>query len=356
MSPPRNTIHRKIYPLRVSGMALGGLAVSSVLIEQQATGGAWVVMVLTCLLWPHLAYLHARLSPDPHRAETRNLLIDSAISGAWVPLMNFCLLPSAVLVIVTTFDKLSTGIRRLWLRSLPGMLGMAALLTLWLQPVPLLESSVFVVLCTLPLLLMHTTAVSVASYRLIRTVSRQNRQLEELRRTDLQTGLHSRDHWTQLATAALGAFRADAQPVCLLLLDIDRFKSVNDRYGHVVGDEVIRAVGMAIRQGVRAADAAGRTGGDEFAVLCPNATLAEAQAVAQRMRSRIEAVRLRELPELRISASIGVAAVQPGHEQLRDWMSAADSALYQAKGAGRNQVVGAAAATAPVQAVPTAAQ
>ena len=68
----------------------------------------------------HLALLHAHFARDRHRAESLNLLVDSAIAGAWVPLMHFCLLPSVLLVMVTTFDKISTGIRGLWLRSLPA--------------------------------------------------------------------------------------------------------------------------------------------------------------------------------------------------------------------------------------------
>ncbi len=336
----RNQIHRRIYPLRILGMALGGLAISAVLHQNQAPQALWLTMVATCLVWPHLAYLHARLSSDPHRAEARNLLIDSAIAGAWVPLMQYCLLPSVVLVMVTTFDKLSSGIRRLWRYSLPGMLGAALALSAWLQPQPQLESSLAVVLCTLPLLIVHTFAVSVASYRLIRTVSRQNLQLEELRRTDVQTGLYSREHWQQQAQAELEAFHATQEPVCLLIIDIDHFKSINDQYGHTVGDEVIRAAGLIIRQSVRAHDWAGRYGGDEFTVLCPHSNREEAQDIAQRIRDRFEGLRLRDHPQLRVSASIGLAAAQPQHLALRDWMDAADTALYRAKHAGRNQVAG----------------
>lgn len=338
MSQERQRINRRIYPLRIFGMALGGLAISAVLHVQQAPPVLWATMVLTCLVWPHLAYLHTRLVADAHRAETRNLLIDSAIAGAWVPLMHFCLLPSVVLVMVTTFDKLNTGIRRLWLRSLPGMVGIAVVLTLWLRPEPRLESPLLVVLCALPLLLMHTLAVSGASYQLIRTVSRQNRELEELRRTDVQTGLSSREHWMQQAGQALEALRTSGRPVCMLIVDIDHFKAINDEYGHTVGDEVIRAVGLVIRQCVRANDWAGRYGGDEFTVLCPEAALPEALAIAERIRARIAQLRLRDVPGLRVSSSIGLAAAQAHHASLRDWMNAADAALYRAKDAGRDRV------------------
>lgn len=338
MSLNRHHAFRKIYPLRVFGMGLGGLLVSSVLYEQQAGWPLWAVMVLTCLLWPHLALLHARLARDPHRAESRNLLIDSAIAGAWVPLMHFCLLPSVLLVMVTTFDKISTGIRGLWLWSLPGLVGTAVLLTVWLRPVPQWDASLLVVLCSLPLLIAHTLAVSMSSHRLIRTVARQNHLLEELRRLDAHTGLLGREPWMQMAVECHEAFRAGNQPACLMMIDIDHFKTVNDRFGHTAGDEVIRAVGLILRQSIRPSDFAGRYGGDEFAVVCPQTRLDDALAIADRIKTRIEAIRVRHVPDLHVSCSIGVAMLGPQHADVRDWINEADAALYQSKDGGRNQV------------------
>lgn len=334
----RQQIHRSIYPLRVFGMLLGGLLISAVLHEQSADASLWGWMALTCIVWPHLAYLHTRFAPDHHRAETWNLLTDSAIAGAWVPLMHFSLLPCVVLVLVTTFDKLSTGIRRLWQRSLPGMLGAAVLLALWLRPEPLLQSSLVVVICTLPLLVMHTLAVSLASHRLIRTVSRQNKELETLRRTDQHSSLCSRDYWMKLANDALEVHRQAGSPVCVMMIDIDHFKSINDSYGHTVGDEVIRAVGLILRQFLRPHDQAGRYGGDEFAVFCPNTSLADGKEIARRICERIAALRLRESPQMCVTSSIGLAAARPSHASLREWINEADAALYEAKRAGRNQV------------------
>ena len=342
----RNTF-RHIYPLRTLGMGLGGLLLGSVLHSHQSPAWMWWLLAVSALVWPHLAYLLARHSSDPYRAEVRNLLIDSAIVGLWVPLMHFNLLPSVVLIAVTTYDKFSTGIKRLWLYSLPGMMGTGALATLLLRPEPRLESSLLVVIFTLPVIIVHTMAVSVASYRLIRTVARQNRELEAMRRTDAQTGLAARSHWQEQASASLERFHASGEPACLLMIDIDHFKPINDVHGHTVGDEVIRAVGQVILDCVRAHDHAGRYGGDEFAVVCSGVHADEAQAIAERIRDRIAAVRLRELPELHLTSSIGLAETGRSQLSLRDWINDADAALYRAKHGGRNQVVGCAAPRRP---------
>ena len=334
----RRLLPRHVYPLRVLGMGLGGLLVGSVLYERQMPTLYWTLCVASIWLWPHIAYLTARHGVDPFRAEVRNLLIDSAIVGMLVPLMQFNLLPCVVLVAVTTADKFSTGIRRLWLHSLPLMLGTGVLTTLLLRPTPVLESSLWVIWFTLPIILLHTFASSAGSYRLIRTVSRQNRQLHELRRMDAPTGLYARGHWQEQADALLRRHHASGEPACMLMIDIDYFKQINDTHGHTVGDEVIAAVGQAIRGCVRTHDFAGRYGGDEFAVVCSNTLPEDALVIAERIRESIEGLRLPALAQLRLTTSIGLSAAKPRHHTLRDWMNDADAALYQAKDGGRNQV------------------
>ena len=334
----QKTAYRRIYPLRAIGMALGALPIAAVLMAQRAAAWRWALMIVTCLLWPQIALLRSRFSADSYRTEKHNLLLDSAIAGMWVPLMHFNLLPSVVLVTVTTFDKLSSGMRRLWLISLPGLFGAAVLTALILRPPVQLESSLLVVACTLPLLVVHTLSSSIGSYRLIRTVSRQNKLLEQLRRTDAQTGLFARDHWQQQADAALQLFQAVGQPACLLMIDVDHFKQVNDTYGHTAGDDAIRAVGQLIRDCIRDEDCAGRYGGDEFAVLCQNTGQPGALGIAERIRAELLTLRLPHHPNVRLSSSIGVAAAAPEFSNLQAWMQAADAALYSAKHQGRNQV------------------
>jgi diguanylate cyclase len=232
-------------------MGLGAWVTCSVLIQTGDLARFGWLSLLTMVLWPHLAYLHARTSRDPYRAEIRNLLIDSAIVGLWIPLMHFNLLPCVVLAVITTHDKFGTGIKRLWLYSLPGMVGMAVAG----HAGPAARAGAGQLAaghhrhaagdCAAHL------AVSFTSYRLIRTVARQNQQLKELRQRDAQTGLFARAHWQEVAQAVLEGARSSDRPAWLLMIDIDHFKPINDVHGHTVGDEAIRVVGEVIRESVR---------------------------------------------------------------------------------------------------------
>lgn len=338
MGTAKHPLRQRIYPLRVLGMGLGGIAVATVLWEHGASRAEWAFAVFVTLVWPHTAFVLAGRSADPYRAEIRNLLGDSALVGALVPLMHFDLLPSLLLCLLTMLDKVACGVKGLWARSLPGMAiaGLASAAATGLQFDP--HSSMAVILACIPVMVLHSLSVSVASYRLIRKVSHQNEQLEELRRIDALTGLYGRGHWQEQAEAALGRFHAGSAPTSLVMLDIDHFKDINDRWGHSVGDEVIRALARVVRANVRATDCAGRYGGDEFAIIMPGQDCTAARAVAERIRTQAQEARVQGMPQLQFTCSIGIASMDTAHLRVRDWVDAADAALYQAKRHGRNGI------------------
>ena len=136
-------------------------------------------------------------------------------------------------------------------------------------------------------------------------------------------------------------------PLSAIAMDLDRFKALNDRYGHQAGDEALAAVGAALRAGVRASDFAGRWGGEEFVLLLPDTDAAGAAALAEKLREAIASLTVLSVPA-GITGSFGVAAL-PEHARDADGLlRAADRALYVAKQAGRNRVELAAVADAPV--------
>lgn len=336
--PQRMLLARRIYPFRVLGMALGGVAVAAVLRQHDAPVVAWAFLVFSSVLWPHLAYWLANFSADGDRAEIRNLLIDSAIAGALVPLMHFNLLPSTLIITLSTVDKISTGIRGLWLRSIPGLLlaGAAAAVLTGGAFAP--TTTMPVLVACLPLLLIHTVAVSLSSSKLIRTIIRQNADLDRIHRIDTLTGLSGRGDWEEQAEKLLSERQGTDDNACILLIDVDHFKQVNDLHGHGAGDDILRLVAERLSEASRPRDRVGRIGGDEFAVLLPGTSKAEAEKVAERFRIAVETLQLQEYPDIQPTISIGVASEPLAQADLRGWLNSADNALYRAKNLGRNRV------------------
>ncbi|HJP73965.1 MAG TPA: diguanylate cyclase [Pseudonocardiaceae bacterium] len=168
------------------------------------------------------------------------------------------------------------------------------------------------------------------------------RQLRAQARTDPKTGLLNITSWSEAATAELDRAHRARVNTSLLMLDLDRFKLINDQFGHLAGDKFLQTVADTLRGEVRASDLVGRFGGEEFVVLLPSTGSEHAHAIAERIRSRIAdaAIPLGIHSPQHVgqgTVSIGIA-ISPTHGYtLDDLLHAADSALYQAKTAGRNR-------------------
>jgi two-component system cell cycle response regulator len=169
----------------------------------------------------------------------------------------------------------------------------------------------------------------------------------ELAVTDALTGLHNRRYLDSHLSALFDDAGARERQISVLLLDIDRFKSVNDTYGHDAGDEVLREFALRVRAHTRGVDVVARYGGEEVVVLVPDTSLEVAKAVAERIREQVEIVPFSIQAGKRtigVTVSIGVAARQAGDQTGADVLKRADLALYRAKQEGRNRVIAAAAA------------
>jgi diguanylate cyclase (GGDEF)-like protein len=168
-------------------------------------------------------------------------------------------------------------------------------------------------------------------------------QLLAQSRVDTKTGLLNASTWEREATAEINRAVRTGSPLALALVDIDHFKVVNDTYGHLVGDKALRAVTDALGSQLRSYDLAGRFGGEEFAILLPQAREADALTVAERLRRHIAAMSIpvndgsETGPFVRLTISVGVAALDGAGRELTDMLAAADAALYHAKETGRNK-------------------
>lgn len=164
--------------------------------------------------------------------------------------------------------------------------------------------------------------------------------LAELAIRDELTGLFNRRELMRALKDELARYGRTGQPLSLVLLDVDHFKNVNDRYGHPAGDDVLRRVAKLVENNIRTLDRAARYGGEEIAVLLPHTPAKGAEVVAERIRVGLEAMTVRwGGQELRVTASFGIASVPEHADNEADLVAAADAALYAAKAAGRNRVV-----------------
>jgi diguanylate cyclase (GGDEF)-like protein len=167
--------------------------------------------------------------------------------------------------------------------------------------------------------------------------------LVEQSRIDVKTGLLNAVTWEHEANIEVDRAVRTQSPLAVALVDIDHFKVVNDTYGHLVGDRVLRAVVDALRGQLRGYDLAGRFGGEEFIILLPQAREQDAINVAERLRQFVASMEIPidDEPDcmtfVRLTISVGVAALDGEPRELTDLMAGADAALYYAKENGRNK-------------------
>jgi diguanylate cyclase (GGDEF)-like protein len=173
----------------------------------------------------------------------------------------------------------------------------------------------------------------------LRTITRLHEQLQEQALRDPLTGLYNRRYLAELFAREMARAQRESTPIALALIDLDHFKQLNDRHGHLAGDDVLRAVAIQLTSNLRGSDAVFRIGGEEFLLLLPGATGKEAFA---RLDSLCQALANQALPTrvgpLAVTLSAGLAVWPDQGQALDELMQVADAALYEAKRHGRNQV------------------
>lgn len=173
--------------------------------------------------------------------------------------------------------------------------------------------------------------------------SERNALIEQLHTqatTDSLTQLSNRHSFIQQSSAALAQAKRHGYPISLVMLDVDHFKGINDQYGHATGDEALRTLARCCKETRRPGDLVGRLGGEEFVLLLPHTDGSEAKAIADRLRNLVQAQQIEntEGTGISITFSAGAAEAKPD-EFLEQFMHRADTAIYAAKQAGRNQVL-----------------
>jgi len=185
---------------------------------------------------------------------------------------------------------------------------------------------------------LHKDAVH--SLSLIYELNTAKKQAEQLARTDVLTGLNNRRAFFELGNVILKNSLRHGHALSVVMLDIDKFKQINDKYGHAVGDEIIKFVANTLNQRKRESDITGRLGGEEFAIIFQETNITQVLELTEQLREKVQQISVAfENLEINTTASFGIAQLDPECNTLDKLLAKADYALYQAKEEGRNRVI-----------------
>jgi diguanylate cyclase len=359
-------IVRNNYRLRTGAFAISFLGIA-LHVREQAAPATWVALGLLFLVYPHLVYWRACRAADSQTAELANLVLDSLLLGAALAALHFPLWPSFTLCIGSLLNSaICGGSRSLSKAALGLVLGVLLSVSLfgfgfapetdWPTTAMLIVgTSVYLVAIglasnwrnqqlrlTREKLRLGEQALSETNDRLqqqITEIQRLQAQLNEQAIRDPLTGLFNRRYLETIVPHELARCAREGTQLTLMMMDIDHFKSVNDRFGHQGGDEVLKALGELLNSTVRGSDVACRYGGEEFLLLLPNMPAHCAAERAEQWRAAFAAMTVAANDAaIRATLSIGVAIHPRDGHSLHELIRAADLALYRAKSGGRDRV------------------
>jgi len=359
-----HTVHR----VRTSGFIMGFAIFGAHMLGRDEPPLAWVLLALQFFVYPHLLHWRARRAPQAMQAVLGNFLIDGLVMGLWAGYLGYPLWISFTaltsnLVSITLYGGLRRALEALALFFSGGLLWF----TLHGQPLQLETDGAVTVLCIVGLTLFLLMAASTAFHRNrklqdIRVALRESEQAlhhandslqtqlqaihvlqEKLRdqaHHDPLTGLYNRRYLDDTLVRELARCQREGQPLSLLLIDLDHFKQINDTYGHLAGDAVLKQVAGMLSEQARTSDVVCRFGGEEFLLLLPNMAQTAARERAEQWRSAF-AGQIVHFGEFRMQATLSIGvATYPGHGTTpQALIRNADRALYRAKTEGRDRVI-----------------
>lgn len=331
---------RRTYLPRIIGLSLGAFPVASVLYAQQHHLLTWLALFLCSFVWPHVAHVVSLKANKPHKLAFLCLLIDSVIVGFWLPVIHFSIIPCILYITASTLNNVASGGLLFYLKGLLANIVGVALGIICYGFNWDIETSKLTILICLPLLLIYPLMVGSVTYHLSKKLGQKIKKIEKINQLDYLSQLYNRRFWESLAEKSYLEFKQTNQPTCLLMIDIDHFKKINDQFGHLAGDQVIQQFSTKLRSFFAVQTSAfGRYGGEEFGVILQNTDQAAALMLAQEFREKIAAEAIEFKGQFfNYTISIGVAEINKNMNQYWLWVDAADKALYQAKTSGRNQV------------------
>lgn len=329
---------KRTYLPRVVGLGLGLFGLSVTIYPLHSSPVIWGLLIIYTLVWPHIAYQWSIRSEQPLVTETRNLLIDSLLAGVWIAVMGFSALPTIVFLAMMGMNNTAAGSYSLFLKGLAAQI-IGAILTSALLGFPFTpQTTPLQLYFYLPVLFIYPVLFGLVTYRTAKHLVEKKREVVRISMRDGLTGVYNRRHWEHLLRNQFDSCRRYNHTATLILIDIDRFKAINDTFGHALGDEALIVLAEELVLGLRTMDIVGRYGGDEFGALLPNTPLEQASQALSRIQEHLREVTFRDAPDLKLYISAGIADYQPEMKSYQEWLKAADNALYLAKSHGRNRM------------------
>jgi len=327
---------RRVYLPRIVGLGFGFILVMWSLGDNPSN---WLISLLFVngFIWPHLAYWLAIHAKDPMRSERRNLLLDAAFGGFWIALMGLNALPSTLLAAMMGMNNIAAGGVKFFFRGFILQLMVIAVTLLLVQPTINFATSPQQMYICLPMLFIYPVFLGQVTYSMAIKLAQHKRKLMEMSIHDGMTGVFNRRYWEHLLHNEYDNCQRYQHIATLLLIDLDHFKTINDTWGHDLGDEALMRVTEELRLRLRTSDIIGRFGGDEFAVIMPGTSSAKAIQAISRVRDNLHLAGKGQAPAMTIHISVGVAEYSEHMKNYHDWIKAADVALYRAKKAGRSR-------------------
>jgi len=332
------TLPRRFYVPRCIGLSMGFLAV---FVSLPAPRHEWLVtglLIAYCFLWPHLAFLAARLSARPVDTERRNMLVDTFAAGFFAGAMGFNPIPSVCIVSMVSMNNMAMGGPRFMLSGYAATALGAALAWLTIGTAFNDALSHAQIAACLPLLVLYPLSIGYVSYLTAIKLAKHKNQLSEMSRTDSLTGLLNRATLNEILDNWVRGADPDIDNSVVALIDVDNFKQINDRHGHIAGDRALQKIAAIMSSCVNDQDTVARYGGDEFCVILRNTAQAEAARVFGRMCALAQPAADARDGEPVPTLSIGAAMYSPRADTSATWIHLADEAMYEAKRGGRNRV------------------
>lgn len=306
--------------------------------EKTISHWIWAHVFIVGFVWPFLAYGRTRIAHSRYKAERLNIFIDGILCGVMAAIFEFSLVPALSFFLLNAMVMLNVmGPKGLMLSSILYSLGVLLFTTFNGFTIDT-SISQEVAAASMLLVIFFCLYQSHIIYTLSIVRKKEQKTLEKLSRTDGLSGLYNRTYWESAVKRQFEYCQKNHEESVLLLIDIDHFKGINDKQGHVVGDSVIQQLGKMVSESIRPSDIAGRYGGDEFGIVLRKTDNSTAQSIAERLIHYIDEESSNSSSHIHFTVSIGMQAFSSTFGNHSKWIVETDYALYQAKAAGRNRL------------------